>query len=215
MLLRELISQIPGVAPTGNLGAPVSGISYDSRTVERHHVFVAIRGTKTDGNRYAQQAFERGAAAVASEEVIEPPPAAATLRVMDTRKFLAQASQIFFEFPAARLKLVGITGTNGKTTTSYLLDAIFRQAGLKPCLAGTIEMRIGDRPFPSHHTTPEAPDLLQFLRRAVAEGCTHGALEVSSHALALKRVFGTRFVIGVCTNLTPEHLDFHQHTDAY
>src|SRR5206468_6650015 len=153
--------------------------------------------------------------AIASEIDPDAPPDVVTVRVADARNFLAQASQVFFRQPASQLKLVGITGTNGKTTTTYLMDSVLRQAGYKPCLVGTLGLKIGDQPYPSHHTTPEAPDLLQFLRRAVAEGCTHGALEVSSHALALKRVFGTRFVIGVFTNLTPEHLDFHQDMESY
>ncbi len=215
LLLSELISQIPGVETKGNLGVSIRAISYDSRSVERDHLFVAMKGTRTDGNRYIQQAIDRGAAAVASEERPRVPSAVTTLQVEDARKFLAQASQILFQFPASRMRLVGITGTNGKTTTSYLLDSIFQRAGLKSCLVGTIGMRIGDRPFPSLHTTPEAPDLLLLLRQAVTEGCTHGALEVSSHALALKRVLGTRFVVGVFSNLTPEHLDFHRDMESY
>src|SRR5881628_3570691 len=128
MLLSELVAKTPGVEATGKLDAPIRGISYDSRAVEQGHLFVAIKGTRTDGNRFAQHAVERGASAVASEEEVQAPPTVASLRVADARKFLAQASQVFYQFPASQLMLVGITGTNGKTTTSYLVDAVLRHS---------------------------------------------------------------------------------------
>ncbi|PYV41681.1 MAG: UDP-N-acetylmuramoyl-L-alanyl-D-glutamate--2,6-diaminopimelate ligase [Acidobacteria bacterium] len=215
MLLGEILAQIPRTEARGDLQVSVREISYDSRAVEAGDLFVAIRGQKTDGNLHIPQAMDRGAVAIASEIDPDAPPDVVTVRVADARNFLAQASQVFFRQPASQLKLVGITGTNGKTTTTYLMDSVLRQAGYKPCLVGTLGLQIGDQPYPSHHTTPEAPDLLRFLRRALDEGCTHGALEVSSHALALKRVFGTRFVVGVFTNLTPDHLDFHGTMESY
>ena len=215
MLLGEILAQIPRTEARGDLQVSVREISYDSRAVEAGDLFVAIRGQKTDGNLHIPQAMDRGAVAIASEIDPAAPPDVVTVRVADARNFLAQASQVFFRQPASQLKLVGITGTNGKTTTTYLMDSVLRQAGYKPCLVGTLGLKIGDQPYASHHTTPEAPDLLRFLRRALDEGCTHGALEVSSHALALKRVFGTRFVVGVFTNLTPDHLDFHGTMESY
>src|SRR5437867_215066 len=215
MLLGEILAQIPRTEARGDLQVSVREISYDSRAVEAGDLFVAIRGQKTDGNLHIPQAMDRGAVAIASEIDPDAPLDVVTVRVADARNFLAQASQVFFRQPASQLKLVGITGTNGKTTTTYLMDSVLRQAGYKPCLVGTLGLKIGDQPYPSHHTTPEAPDLLRFLRRALDEGCTHGALEVSSHALALKRVFGTRFVIGVFSNLTPEQLDFHRDMESY
>jgi UDP-N-acetylmuramoyl-L-alanyl-D-glutamate--2,6-diaminopimelate ligase len=215
MLLGEILAQIPRAEARGDLQVSVREVSYDSRVVEAGDLFVAMRGQKTDGNLHIRQAMDRGAVAIASEIEPDAPPRVVTVKVGDARKFLAQASQVFFRRPASQLTLVGITGTNGKTTTTYLVHAVFRQAGYKPCLVGTLGLKIADQPYPSHHTTPEAPDLLRFLRRALDEGCTHGALEVSSHALALKRVFGTRFVAGVFTNLTPDHLDFHGTMESY
>jgi UDP-N-acetylmuramoyl-L-alanyl-D-glutamate--2,6-diaminopimelate ligase len=215
MLLQELLDKIPGIALHGDSRTEVRGISYDSRQVKTGDLFVALRGEKTDGALFAEQAAARGAVALASDHDFPSKPGIPTLKVADARRFLAEASRVLFADPAARLRLVAITGTNGKTTTSCLVHTIFRQAGLRSCLIGTLGMKIGDQPFPSAHTTPEASDLTAFLRQALEAGCTHGALEVSSHALALKRVFGTHFAVGVFSNLTPEHLDFHHDMESY
>ncbi|MDM7995232.1 MAG: UDP-N-acetylmuramoyl-L-alanyl-D-glutamate--2,6-diaminopimelate ligase [Acidobacteriota bacterium] len=215
MLLRDALAQINGIQWTGDPGIILGGIAYDSRTVRTGDLFVAIKGEKADGARFISQAVEKGAAAIASEQPIGPLPQVATILVSDARRFLAEISRVFYEDPSSRLKLVGITGTKGKTTTSYLMDSIFRQANYRSCLAGTIEMKIGDRSFHSSHTTPESSDLMAFFCQALAAGCTHGALEVSSHSLVLKRVFKTRFSVGVFTNLTLDHLDFHKNMEAY
>lgn len=214
-LLRDMLAGMPAVEVSGRADVPVRGIAYDSRRVSEGFLFVALKGARTDGGRYIGEALRRGAAAVASESPVQAPPGTAALRVPDGRRFLARIARAYFDDPAARLKLVAITGTNGKTTTSYIVDAVFRSAGLKACVAGTIGMKIGDRAFPAAHTTPEASDLTSFLADAVAAGCTHGSLEVSSHALTQQRVFGTRFTLGVFTNLTPEHLDFHGDMESY
>lgn len=215
MLLQELIRRIPGLAIEVDPQVRIHGISYDSRRVAAGDLFIAIKGEKTDGALYVQDAVARGAVAVAVDRDIVLEHALPVLVVPDAQKFLAEASCALFSDPASRMQLVGITGTNGKTTTSYLVDAIFRQAGLRSCTVGTIEMRIGDQPFRSMHTTPEASDLTAFLDQALRAGCTHGALEVSSHALVLKRVYGTHFSVGVFCNLTPEHLDFHHDMESY
>ncbi len=214
-LLRDLLTGVPAVEVSGRLDTPVRGIAYDSRRVSEGFLFVALRGTRTDGSRYVEEALKRGAAAVASETSVRAHPGTAVLKVADGRRFLAEVSRAYFDDPAERLRLVAITGTNGKTTTSYILDAVFRGAGLKSCLSGTIGTRIGSRSFPAEHTTPESPDLTRFLADALAAGCTHGSLEVSSHALSQQRVFGTKFTVGVFTNLTPEHLDFHGDMESY
>ena len=215
MLLQEILNQVPGTELKGNPLVRILGISYDSRKVRDGHLFVAIKGEKTDGTQFIGEALGRGAVAVASERTVEVPAETAALRVPDERRFLARASGVFFRNPASELHLVAITGTNGKTTTSFLIHTIFRAAGLRSCLVGTLGMQIGDSPFPSERTTPECPDLLLFLRRAVIAGASHGALEVSSHALALKRVLGIKFAIGVFSNLTPDHLDFHGDMESY
>ena len=215
MLLQELVDTIAGVSGEGDLRVQVLGISYDSRQVKAGDLFVALKGEKTDGALFIEEALARGAVALASDHKLASKPGIPILKMTDSRRFLAEASRALFRNPAAQLELVAITGTNGKTTTACLVDAIFRQAGLRCCLIGTLGMRIGDRPFPSVHTTPEASDLAAFLQQARQAGCTHGALEVSSHALMLKRVYGTSFAVGVFSNLTPEHLDFHHDMESY
>lgn len=215
MLLSELMAKLPGIEFRGNPLVRIEGVAYDSRQVRAGDLFIAINGEKADGNQYLHQAVERGAAALASEKPIHSEPAVACLKVDNAREFLAQASLMIYQDPPSRLNLAAITGTNGKTTTSYLINSIYREAGFQSCLVGTIGMKIGNRAYPSKHTTPEAPDILQLLHQAVLEGCTHGVLEVSSHALALQRVLGMRFRVGVFTNLTRDHLDYHQNMDSY
>ncbi len=218
MLLREALEQIPGMDLTRNLrnlDVHINGISYDSRLVQKGNLFVAIKGEKTDGALFVEQAIERGAAAVASEQPLKPELQVVSFIVPDARSFLAAVSRIYYEDPAARLKLVGITGTNGKTTTSWIMDSIYSHTHIRSCLAGTLGMKIGTQIYPCERTTPEASDLTRFLHQAVADGCTHGVMEVSSHALVLKRVFGTKFAVGVFMNLTRDHLDFHKDMEAY
>ncbi|NLV32802.1 MAG: UDP-N-acetylmuramoyl-L-alanyl-D-glutamate--2,6-diaminopimelate ligase [Acidobacteria bacterium] len=215
MLLQEVLERIPGVRWNGRGDILIGGIAYDSRLVRAGDLFVAIRGEKEDGARFIGEALSRGAAAVASEAPSAPLPGEARIVVEDARAFLADVARVWYGDPCASLRLAAVTGTKGKTTCTYLLYSILRGAGLRSCLAGTIGMKIGDEEFPAKHTTPEAPDLYRFFRRAVDLGCTHGTLEVSSHALAQKRVYGARFAVGVFMNLTHDHLDFHRTMDAY
>jgi UDP-N-acetylmuramoyl-L-alanyl-D-glutamate--2,6-diaminopimelate ligase len=215
MLLNAAIAHVDGIKTRGDLAIPIEGISYDSRMVKKGHLFVAIKGEKTDGDRFIRDAIRLGAAAVASENEVESQGQLATLRVADARTFLAQISILYFGNPASRLKLTAITGTNGKTTSSYLMESIYQKTDLRSCLLGTIGNKINGKPFATVHTTPESPDLMSFLNQAVTAGCTHGVLEVSSHALALKRAFGAKFTVAVFTNLTPDHLDFHKDMESY
>jgi UDP-N-acetylmuramoyl-L-alanyl-D-glutamate--2,6-diaminopimelate ligase len=214
MILERALKDFPGIERHGDANVEIRGISYDSRSVSKGDLFVAIKGENNDGARFIPQAVERGAAAVASETKITAPEVA-SLVIPDARKFLAEISRVIYEDPSEELKLAAITGTNGKTTTSYLMDSIYRHSGLRSCLVGTVGMKIGARSFHSEHTTPESSDLMKFFRSALTEGCTHGALEASSHSLALKRVFGTRFRVGVFMNLTRDHLDFHKDMESY
>jgi UDP-N-acetylmuramoyl-L-alanyl-D-glutamate--2,6-diaminopimelate ligase len=215
MRLQELLATIPGITAYGDIQTEILGIRYDSRQVNPGDLFVAWKGAKADGGRFIGEAVARGAAAIAADHDISGGTGVPFLKVREARQFLAQAARILFDDPAAHLRLAAITGTNGKTTTSYLVDAIFRAAGLSSCVIGTLGMRIGEQAFPSAHTTPEANDLTAFLQQARQAGCTHGTLEVSSHALVLRRVYGTHFVVGVFSNLTPEHLDFHGDMESY
>jgi len=196
-------------------GADVTGVAYDSRHVKPGVVFFALRGVNADGTRFAPQAIAAGAIAVVAEA---PAPAGVTvpwLQVPNARAALAAAAAAFYGNPSEELALVGITGTNGKTTITYLLASIFEAAGMKCGRIGTIGYRIGGRELDAPRTTPEAPELQQMLRGMLAEGCTACVMEVSSHALALRRVDHLRFAAGIFTNLTRDHLDFHGDMEAY
>jgi len=215
MILRKALEQIPGLDWSGGTDVDICGISYDSRSVQNGDLFVAIKGERTDGALFVTDAIERGAVAVALEQKLDPEPRVASFVVPDARKFLAEISRVFYQDPASKLKLAAITGTNGKTTTSCLMDSIYRHAEIRSCNAGTLGMKVGNQSFPSDRTTAESPDLLRFLRSAVMDGCTHGVLEVSSPSLALKRVYETKFAAGVFMNLTRDHLDFHKDIESY
>jgi UDP-N-acetylmuramoyl-L-alanyl-D-glutamate--2,6-diaminopimelate ligase len=195
--------------------AAVTGISYDSRRVQPGHVFVALRGQHADGTLFARQAIERGAIAVVSQE---PAPADVTpiwTAVHDARLALALLAVAFSGNPSLEMRVVGITGTNGKTTTAYLIASIFDAAEIPCGLLGTVSYRVGDAVRDASHTTPEAPEVQALLREMADHGCGACAMEVSSHALSLRRVDGTTFAAAVFTNLTRDHLDFHTDMDSY
>jgi UDP-N-acetylmuramoyl-L-alanyl-D-glutamate--2,6-diaminopimelate ligase len=205
-----------GVA--GDFSRSVTGISYDSRTVEPGVVFVALRGLHADGTAFARQAIERGAIAIVSEQ---PPPADVTVSwstVTDARLALSILAAAFYGHPSREMRVVGITGTNGKTTTAYLVASIFEAAGVRCGILGTVAYRVGPGDADTREasrTTPEAPDVQGMLREMVSRGCAACAMEVSSHALSLRRVDGMTFAAGVFTNLTRDHLDFHADMDDY
>jgi UDP-N-acetylmuramoyl-L-alanyl-D-glutamate--2,6-diaminopimelate ligase len=194
----------------------VRGLEYDSRRVQPGYAFVAIKGETTDGNRYIDAAVENGAVAIVSDSLqIKPQGELAWARVEHGRRALARLSANFYKRPAERLILSGITGTNGKSTTAYLLESILSAARRKTALLGTIEYHIGTSVVPSPHTTPEALELNRFLAQAVGEGVTEAVMEVSSHALAQQRVFGIPYDVAVFTNLTRDHLDYHHTLEEY
>jgi UDP-N-acetylmuramoyl-L-alanyl-D-glutamate--2,6-diaminopimelate ligase len=212
-LLRGL--EADGAASHGDL--EIAEVAYDSRKVKPGTLFVAIRGEKTDGNKFVPHALTRGAIAILSEQA-RPEAIAAEIpwiKVPDARKALASVAANYFGHPAEVLKLVGVTGTNGKTTTSYLVDAILRAAGCEVGLFGTIAYRLVRESRPAVHTTPESLDLQYFLAEVVRAGGTHAVLEASSHALALDRLWGCPFAVAIFTNLTRDHLDYHKTFDEY
>jgi UDP-N-acetylmuramoyl-L-alanyl-D-glutamate--2,6-diaminopimelate ligase len=229
MTVRELLAALermmpatdrPSIdAPGGRvLDVEAKGVTHDSRQAGQGWVFVALRGLKADGVAFAPQAIVNGAAAVVAER--EPDASlqrseTAWVVVRDARVALAYLSAEVQGHPSRQMKVVGITGTNGKTTTSYLLSAIFEAAGMRSGLMGTVTYRIGAREIQATRTTPEAPDVQGMLRQMLDEGCRACVMEVSSHALALRRVDGTRFAAGVFTNLTRDHLDFHADMEDY
>ncbi len=218
MRLRDLFSQarVSNVTlPSAAADADVRAVTYDSREAGPATVFVALRGEKTDGARFAAQAVAQGAVAIVAES---PAPAGTTtpwIQVENARETLAALAAAVAGDPSDQLALVGITGTNGKTTTSYLLTAMFEAAGTKSGRIGTIGYRIADREVDASRTTPEAPDLQRMMREMVNAGCGACVMEVSSHALALHRVDHLRFSAAVFTNLTRDHLDFHGSMEAY
>jgi UDP-N-acetylmuramoyl-L-alanyl-D-glutamate--2,6-diaminopimelate ligase len=195
----------------------ISEIAYDSRKVNPGTLFVAIRGEKTDGNKFVSDAVGRGAVAVISEEPRSDslPANFPWIQVASARKALAIAGANFYARPADVLKLVGVTGTNGKTTTSYLVDSILRAAGCEVGLLGTIGYRLVRESLPAPNTTPESLDLQKYLAQIVRAGGTHAVLEASSHALALDRLWGCPFAVAIFTNLTRDHLDYHKTLEEY
>jgi UDP-N-acetylmuramoyl-L-alanyl-D-glutamate--2,6-diaminopimelate ligase len=221
MKLRELLgSELQdenGIAADRLGTLEISSLAYDSRRVRPGALFFALAGARTDGNRYAAEAIERGALAIASEQ---PAPAPLDgrvlwLRVRNARRALASAAANFYRRPADALKLIGVTGTNGKTTTAFLLDSILRAAGRQTGLFGTIIYRTPAATRAATTTTPESLDLAEFLAEVRDAGGTHAVLEVSSHALAMDRVWACPFAVALFTNLTRDHLDFHKTLDEY
>ena len=212
MNFLKLLDGAEYIAQQGN--PPIAGLDYDSHRVKPGWCFVAMRGESTDGNGYIDAALQAGAVAVVSDSL--PPRADVPwAQVLHGRRALARLSANFYGRPAEKLSLSGITGTNGKTTSSFLLNAMLRAGGRKSALVGTVEYRIEDERYPAPHTTPEALELNQFLARALDAGCTEAVMEVSSHALEQQRVFGIPFDVALFTNLTRDHLDYHRTMEEY
>jgi UDP-N-acetylmuramoyl-L-alanyl-D-glutamate--2,6-diaminopimelate ligase len=193
----------------------ISAVTYDSRRVVSGSVFVALRGLKANGMEFVPQARARGASLMIAEEAVSDRGATPWVQVSDARLALALLADAFHDHPSRRMRVVGVTGTNGKTTTSYLLASILDVAGLKAGLLGTVTYRLGMEEREASRTTPEAPDLQQLLAEMIRQGSKSAVMEVSSHALALKRVDGMHFAAGVFTNLTRDHLDFHEDMETY
>ena len=216
MKLGELLRGVPGLAMGADPNLDINSLAYDSRRVKPGTLFFAIQGTKADGHDFIPQALELGAVAIVSERAATPPDLVSSwICVPKIRRALAEAGRAFYGYPDSRLQLVGITGTNGKTTTAFLLDSIFQAAGIRAGLFGTIEYRLGDRSLPALNTTPESLDLLSYFSDLVNAGGEAAVMEVSSHALAQERVWGFRFAAAVFTNLTRDHLDYHKDFEDY
>jgi len=219
MKLAELLNATVTLSVRGDPGAELRGIDYDSRRIRPGFLFVAIRGERSDGNAFVPEAVRRGASAVVSEL---PPSSEQTgvgevawVQVPSGRVALADLAARFYGHPTRDLCLVGITGTNGKTTTAHLVEAVFRSVGREVALLGTVGHRGPGFSDPAELTTPEAPDLERRFRSAVDQGATHAVMEVSSHAIAMKRVWGLEFDVAVFTNLSGDHLDFHAGMEDY
>jgi len=217
MTIREVLTGagLAAELPEELWNARVLGLDYDSRRVQRGYLFFAFPGAHADGGAYAASALEKGALAVVSEQPRPADFAGAWITVAHGRWALATAARNFYGRPDQRLGLTGVTGTNGKTTTTFLIDSLLRHAGKTTALIGTIEYRLGAQVRPAVNTTPESLDLFRIFHELESMGGTHVTMEVSSHALALGRVHGIHFHTAVFTNLTRDHLDFHGTMEAY
>src|SRR6188472_4191217 len=214
MQLKTLLATTPVRQVFGSVDRPVENIAYDSRRVQRHTMFVALRGEKADGHQFIGQAIDKGASVIVAEHEHKD-PRVTCVDVEDTRTALADFSATFYGHPARKLKLAAVTGTNGKTTTTFLIKHICESAGLRCGLIGTVRYEIGERLLPAIRTTPESLDLQELMAQIASAGCKAVAMEVSSHALAQERTRGIEWNVAVFTNLTQDHLDFHGTMENY
>ncbi|ACV61936.1 UDP-N-acetylmuramyl-tripeptide synthetase [Desulfofarcimen acetoxidans DSM 771] len=215
MLFGEILQSVEVLSAGGNSEIQLTGIAYDSRQANPGFLFVAVEGFQTDGHDYILDAVNNGAVAVILQKDMILPDYIAWARVPDSRKALALLSARFYNYPSRRLKMIGVTGTNGKTTTAHLIESVYRAAGHRTGLIGTCYNLIGEEIFEVKHTTPESTDLQSLLSAMLKAGVEVVAMEVSSHALNLHRVDGCEFDIAVFTNLTQDHLDFHENMEDY
>jgi len=213
--LQDLTTILNSSGQRGKLTAQVRGLARDSRAVRPGDLFVCLRGRVTDGHLFARDALARGAVGVVVEEFLSLPPEVPQVQVPDTREALAGLSAHFYGAPSSHLRVVGITGTNGKTIVTYLIEAILDRNGHRCGRIGTVDYKIGPSVRRAERTTPEALELQRMLREMVDAGCRYAVLEVSSHGLALNRVAGCEFDVAVFTNLGHDHLDFHHTLAAY
>ena len=216
MTLKELINNISPLKVTGSVDKEITGVDIDSRRVGQGHLFIAMRGTQTDGHAYIGKAVGQGAAAVLCEEMPEDAAEGVTyVQVKSTEDVAGQVATTFYGDPSRKLRLVGVTGTNGKTTIATLLYNMFRRLGYKCGLLSTVCNYIEDEQIPADHTTPDPIELNRLLARMVEAGCQYAFMECSSHAIAQKRIGGLRFAGGIFTNLTRDHLDYHKTFENY
>src|SRR5882724_4008121 len=214
MNFLELLYGAEVLVQSGNPG--IGGLEYDSRRIKPGDLFVAMRGESSDGNKFIDQAIAAGAVAIVTDSSNQTPRLeVAWAQVPHGRRALARLSSNFYKRPAERLAVTGITGTNGKSTTTFLVEAILAASGRKNALIGTIEYHVAGKVLPAPHTTPEALELNRMLAEAYGHGATEAVMEVSSHALAQQRVYGIPFDVAVFTNLTRDHLDYHHTMDEY
>ena len=214
MNFQQILQGAEVLAQSGS--ASVTGVDYDSRRVKAGFVFVAMRGESADGNRFIDRAIANGAVGVVTDSGSEPARTGIAWAVVSHgRRALARLSANFYKRPAERVAITGVTGTNGKSTTTFLAESILTAAGRKSVLVGTIEYHVAGRVLPAPHTTPESLELNQMLAQGLASGASEAVMEVSSHALAQERVYAIPFDVAVFTNLTRDHLDYHHTMEKY
>src|SRR6266404_2344512 len=215
MNLAEIVKTVRPLAVEGTLDREITGITCDSRRVMPGNLFVAVRGERTDGHRFVDAAIDRGALAVVLESDASFRRRVTRIKVSDARRSMAQASAQFYNHPSQSLKVVGITGTNGKTTTAFMVHAIMEAAGIPCGLLGTVQYQIGKRLIPASRTTPESVDIQDMMSQMLRADCSGVSMEVSSHALDQSRVSEVDFDVAVFTNLSQDHLDYHGTMEKY
>jgi UDP-N-acetylmuramoyl-L-alanyl-D-glutamate--2,6-diaminopimelate ligase len=215
MKLSELLKSTSVQKVIGSVDPEISGLHHDSRTVAPGGLFFALKGVSADGHAFITSAVTNGAAAVIVEDNVSLPSGVTAVKVSDSRRAMAEMAASFFGDPTASVPLIGITGTNGKTTTTYLIEGILAAAGLPAAVLGTISYRFGDTRIEASHTTPESTDLQKALRMLADAGAKSFVMEASSHALEQKRVDGCHFDVGIFSNLTRDHLDYHGSMEQY
>lgn len=215
MILEKLLDGIDYEIVQGIKYQEIDGVDYDSRNIKNGELFVCIKGFSTDGHRYVDLAIEKGAKAIICEDDVECAGDITIIKVKDSRKALAIISSNLYDNPNKKIKIIGITGTNGKTTTAFMMKAILEEEGYKVGLIGTIANYIGNEKIDTERTTPESLELQELFNNMVNKGCQYCVMEVSSHSLALDRVYKVEFEVGIFTNLTRDHLDFHKTFENY
>ncbi|MCK5102755.1 MAG: UDP-N-acetylmuramoyl-L-alanyl-D-glutamate--2,6-diaminopimelate ligase, partial [Cyclobacteriaceae bacterium] len=215
ILLKDILYKVPLKATSGDMNIPIEKVRFDSRKVSEGDLFVAVKGTQVDGHEYIRAAIEKGASAIICEHEIERIENITVVQTESSSKALGIIASNYYGNPSSKLKLVGITGTNGKTTTVFLLYSLFRKLGYNVGLLSTILNKINDDKLPSTHTTADALQINQLLKKMVDAGCTHCFMEASSHAIDQNRIAGLNYDVAVFTNITHEHLDYHLTFDSY
>ena len=215
ILLKDILYKVPLKATSGDMNIPIEKVRFDSRKVSEGDLFVAVKGTQVDGHEYIRAAIEKGASAIICEHEIERIENITVVQTENSSKALGIIASNYYGNPSSKLKLVGITGTNGKTTTVFLLYSLFRKLGYNVGLLSTILNKINDDKLPSTHTTADALQINQLLKKMVDAGCTHCFMEASSHAIDQNRIAGLNYDVAVFTNITHEHLDYHLTFDSY
>lgn len=215
MKLKELLKNVPTKSIHGSQEIDISGIAYDSRRVREGYLFICVRGSKLDGHEFSYEAVQKGAVVILGEEEVETRAKIARIIVPNARVALAQISANFYQNPSHKLKVIGVGGTDGKTTTTYLIESVLKEAGFRVGVVGTINYRWGERVLPAGLTSPESLDLQRMLSEMVQVKCKYAVLEVSSHAASQYRTWATKFDIGVFTNFGRDHLDYHKTLSSY
>jgi len=213
--LQKLISVLEGFTISGRKDIEINGITTDSNNIKSGFAFIGIKGAKADGHDFVNDAISRGAAALIVEKDVEVLEDITIIKVPDTKKILPLIADTFYDYPSNKMNVIGVTGTNGKTTTTYFIDRILRKAGHKTGIIGTINYRIGERIIPAVNTTPDPIQLRALFSQMLEAGIETVIMEVSSHAIAQQRIAGIEFDTCIFTNLTPEHLDYHETLEKY